>query len=267
MENLGNRYALVSGASTGLGRCFALELARRGINTVLVALPGSGLQQTVAESRRQGVQSVGFEADLSDQTQLERLCERINAGFQLGMLINNAGCGGTRCFTDSVNDYWERIIKLNVWATTMLTHRLLPNLMQAGKAYILNVSSMAAFTPIGYKTVYGASKSYILHFTRSLYAELRPEHVQVSVVTPGPMMTNEDVCRRIRKQGLFGKIGLLSPEKVARISLNRLFHRQSIILPGWMNKLNWALMQVIPVAVRLPLVSRVVAREIKQRQQ
>lgn len=263
MEKLKNSYALVTGASSGLGRCFALELARRGMNTILVALPHSGLQDIVRESKKRGVQCIGIEADLSDALQLEKLCEHLNADYHIDVLINNAGCGGTRSFMDPGNDYWEHIIKLNVWATTMLTHRLLPNLMHANKAYILNVSSMAAFTPIGYKTVYAASKSYILNFTRSLYEELRSEHIQVSVVTPGPMMTNEDVCKRIRQQGLFGRIGLLSPEKVARISLNKLFRHHSIILPGWTNKVNWTLMKLVPVKVRLPLVSRVVAREIK----
>lgn len=258
-----NNYALITGASSGLGKCFALELARRGFNTILVALPGSNLQETVSESRRSGVKCIGFETDIADEGQLDLLCDNINSRYQLVLLINNAGCGGTKCFMDQGQDYWQHMIKLNVLATTTLTHRLLSNLMQADKAYILNVSSMAAFTPIGYKTVYAASKSYILYFTQSLSEELRPEHIHISVVTPGPMLTNEDVCKRIRKQGLFGRIGLLSPERVARISLNRLFRNQQIILPGLINKLNWLLMKIVPVGVRLPLVSRIIAREIE----
>lgn len=262
MENLGNQYALVTGASSGLGRCFALELARRGINTILVSLPDSGLQTIVEESKKQHVDSIGFEMDLSDESQLNALCDRINADYQLALLINNAGCGGTRCFADSVKDYWNHMIKLNVWVTTMLTHRLLPNLMQAKEAYILNVSSMAAYTPIGYKTVYGASKSYILHFTRSLCVELQSTHIHVSVVTPGQMMTNKDVCRRIQRHGWLGKIGLLSPERVAQISLRQLFRHKSVILPGWPNKLNRMAMKLIPDQISIPLVSQIIKKEI-----
>jgi len=97
----------------------------------------------------------------------------INADYPLFMLIDNAGIGGTESFADCGPDYLDRIIQLNVRATTLLTHQLLPNLRQASQAYILNVSSMAAFSPVGYKTIYPASKRYIHDFTRGLYEELR----------------------------------------------------------------------------------------------
>ncbi|MCI9245457.1 MAG: SDR family NAD(P)-dependent oxidoreductase [Alistipes sp.] len=172
-ETTFTRYALVTGASSGLGRCFALELARQGVDTVLVALPGSGLATTVDEARKQNIRCVGLEADLSDREQLSKVCRKINADYPLFMLIDNAGIGGTESFADCGPDYLDRIIQLNVRATTLLTHQLLPNLRQASQAYILNVSSMAAFSPVGYKTIYPASKRYIHDFTRGLYEELR----------------------------------------------------------------------------------------------
>lgn len=89
-------------------------------------------------------------------------------------------------------------------ATSLLTHQLLPNLQKSSKAYVLNVSSLAAFSPIGYKTVYPASKAFIHSFSRGLYQELKDTNVFVSVVNPGPMKTNAEVSRRIEEQG-FGQ--------------------------------------------------------------
>ena len=81
------------------------------------------------------------------------------------MLINNAGIGGSKKFSDASGSYIEKIIQLNVLATSLLTHQLLPNLQKSSKAYVLNVSSLAAFSPIGYKTVYPASKAFIHSFS------------------------------------------------------------------------------------------------------
>lgn len=258
-----NRYALVTGAGSGLGRCYALYLAELGIDTVLVDLPGSELDRTIQQARQAGTECTGFYADLTDDAQLSGLCETVNRNYPIYILINNAGVGGTQRFTTCGPDYIDRIILLNVRATTMLTKQLLPNLMKAPKAYILNVSSMAAFSPIGYKTVYPASKSYIHNFTRSLNEELRHTGVSVSVVHPGPMKTNPDVTMRIERQGICGKLGLLSPEEVARKSINGLFKKKTVILPGWSNKLNRVLMRLVPTDIRLPLMSHFVARELK----
>lgn len=125
------RYALVTGASQGLGRCYALELARCGIDTVLVSLPDSGLNEVVIESRRLGVRCIPFEIDLCDEEALSVLCRDVNAGYPLFMLINNAGTGGTRRFASCTSDYLDRILHLNVSVPTLLTFYLLPNLQRA----------------------------------------------------------------------------------------------------------------------------------------
>ncbi len=87
--------------------------------------------------------------------------------------------------------------------------------------------------------------------------------MSVSVVHPGPMKTNPDVTMRIERQGICGKLGLLSPEEVARKSINGLFKKKTVILPGWSNKLNRVLMRLVPTDIRLPLMSHFVARELK----
>jgi short-subunit dehydrogenase len=178
------------------------------------------------------------------------------------MLINNAGIGGTSEFEKTNGSLINNIILLNVRATALLTHQLLPLLKQNQPAWILNVASMASFSPIGYKTVYPASKVFVLSFSRGLHEELKGSGVFVSVVHPGPMKTNEDSTRRIEKQGMLAKMGLLSPEVMAKKTLDKLFRKDTLILIGWINKLNWLLMKTIPVWVRLPLITQIVKREI-----
>lgn len=257
------RYALVTGASSGLGRCYALELARQGIDTLLVALPGSGLDEVVAASKQYGVECVPFETDLCNEKVLHELCWEIDARYSLFMIINNAGTGGTKRFTTCTPNYLDCMLRLNMRVPVLLTRYLLANLRRAPEAFILNVASMAAFSPIGFKTIYPASKRFVLHFSLGLREELRGTGVSVSCVAPGPMKTNAEITSRIERQGVFGRLGLLSPEKVARISLRDLFHHKTMILPGWSNRINRLLLGLIPLSVRIRLMSRVISRELE----
>ncbi len=261
-NNTEHHFALVTGASQGLGRCYALELARMGISTLLVALPDSGLDEVVAESRLLGVECVPFEVNLCDEDALTELCSAINASYRISILINNAGTGGSKCFSDSSKEYLEKILRLNVWVPTLLIRNLLPNLRSSEKAFILNVSSMAAFSPTGFKTIYPATKRFVLHFSLGLREELRSSNISVTTVTPGPMKTNAEVTKRIKCQGIFGRLGLLSPDEVARKSLKGLFSHKAIVLPGLSNKINYFLLSCIPTNIRARLMSSVISREV-----
>lgn len=258
----GMEYAVVTGASSGLGRAFAFELAGRGKNLVLVSLPGEGLPCLANQLKSIGVCVEHYETDLTLHENVHAFTEWVNKLFRISILINNAGVGGTRRFLEADAGYINRIIQLNVMSTSLITRALLPNLMLQKKAYILNVSSMAAFSPMGFKTVYPASKAFIHHFTRGLYQELRDTNVFVSVVNPGPMKTNHDITQRINRQGWLGKLGLLSPEKVAAISIRQLLKHDTMIMLGWGNGFSWLLMKTIPIWLRLPLLTKAIEREI-----
>lgn len=255
-------YALVTGASQGLGKAFVYELANRHINVLLVGLPDEHLEKTTLHLRTLGCKADYFETDLTQKQNIENLAEWVNTKYNISILINNAGCGGTKDFMAADINYLDRIIQLNVMAPALLTRLLLPNLMKQEQAYVLNVSSMAAFSPIGYKTVYPASKSFVHRFTRGLHQEFANTNVFFSVVHPGPMKTNNEVSERIEKQGLFGKIGLLSPERVAEISIRQLFKKDSLIILNRANGIVWLLMFLIPIWIRLPLLTRGVKREL-----
>lgn len=256
------QYALVTGAGQGLGSAFSEALARRGIHVLMTALPGERLTAFAAHlSARYGIFTDCLECDLTDTAGIARLVAWAGA-YPVSILINNAGVGGTASFEAARASVIDRIILVNVRATAMITHQMLPVLKRARPAWILNVSSMASFSPIGYKTVYPASKVFVQHFSRGLFEELRGTGIFVSVVHPGPMKTNADSTLRIERQGMLGRIGLVSPEVLAEKALRRLFKKDSLILVGWMNKLNWLLMKTIPIWIRLPLVTRLIKREL-----
>jgi uncharacterized protein len=256
------KYAVITGASHGLGKAFAFELAKRKINVILISLPGEGLEELSEALIMKGIEAYYYETDLTEKTNIESTAAWINKQFDVFMLINNAGLGGTKKFTDADTEYLNRIIQLNVTTPSLLTRAILPNLMRTEQAYVLNVSSMAAFSPMGYKTVYPASKAFVHHFTRGLYEELRDTNVFVSVVNPGPMKTNKDVTTRIERQGFFGRMGLLSPEKVAEISIRQLFKRDTMIMLNLSNGFNWLLLRFVPIWLRLPLLTRAIRREL-----
>ncbi|MBK1441626.1 SDR family NAD(P)-dependent oxidoreductase [Parapedobacter sp. ISTM3] len=257
-------YALITGASQGLGKAFALELASRQINTILVSLPGEGLDFVASQVVALGQEAHCYETDLTQKDNIVALAAWVNERFALSILINNAGCGGTQRFQDVTVDYLDRIIQLNVKATSLLTHQLLPNLMKRDKAYVLNVGSVAAYSPIGYKTVYPASKAFVYSLTRGLYQEFADSNVFFSLVNPGPMMTNADSASRLQQQGFFATMGLLTPDQVAAISIRRLFKRDSLIMLNWVNKLTWMVMKFLPVYIRLPLLTNAIKKEINR---
>ncbi|MDC8104302.1 SDR family NAD(P)-dependent oxidoreductase [Chryseobacterium sp. B21-037] len=254
-------FAVVTGASQGLGKAFVENLAKKKINVILISLPGQNvayLSEKIAETY--DVKTHYYEIDLSINENVMYITEKLNRSFNIHILINNAGLGGTRKFVDATPDYINTILQVNVMATSLMTHQLLPNLLKQPKAYILNVSSMAAFSPIGFKTVYPASKTFIHSFSRGLHEELKDTNVFVSVVNPGAMKTNKDVCERIEKQGFLGKLTLLDPNKVAARCVNQLFKRDSVIM---VNPISWLVMKILPIWIKLPLMTNAIKKEIE----
>jgi short-subunit dehydrogenase len=254
-------FAVVTGASQGLGKAFVEHLAKKRINVILISLPNQNvkeLSERIAESYE--VKTHYYEIDLSSNENVLNLTDELNRSFNIHILINNAGLGGTQKFVDATPQYINTILQVNVMATSMMTHQLLPNLLRQPKAYILNVSSMAAFSPIGFKTVYPASKTFIHSFSRGLHEELKDTNVFVSVVNPGAMKTNIDVCKRIEKQGFLGKLTLLDPNKVAARCVNQLFKRDSVIM---VNPISWLVMKILPIWIKLPLMTNAIKKEIE----
>lgn len=259
------KYSLITGASGGLGKDLATECARMRRNLLLTALPGEYIEDLgLRLSQEFNVDVKTFEANLTVLEDINHLADFISENYEIDMLINNAGLGGVKLFIEASPEYIEKIVLLNMYALVMLTRLLLPNLKRQGKAYILNIASMASFSPMPYKTVYPASKAFVYSFSRGLDAELKGTGVSVSVAHPGGMKTNAEVTRRIENHNRIIRVTTLSSRKVAQICIKGLLKRRKLIIPGFFNKMSWLLLKITPLWLRLSMMRSSLGKYIKK---
>lgn len=242
------QYAVITGAGTGLGRAYAFELARREINLILISLPHEGLDRTTQQLREFGIDVRCYETDLTSHQHVADVAQWINSGFEVALLINNPDAGDLKRLRDAGPEHLNTNVQLNLMSISLLTRALLPNLIRQRKAYILNVSDTGAFVPTGFKRFYKPSVASIHHFSRSLYYELQNTSVFVSVVNPGPIKKTGDLPGR----GILERLWGLTPERVAGISIRRLFRREAVILPGPGSVVNWIWRKMVSFRSRLP---------------
>ncbi|HEX6192343.1 MAG TPA: SDR family NAD(P)-dependent oxidoreductase [Chitinophagaceae bacterium] len=247
-----NVYTLVTGASEGFGKALSIECARRGMNLILVALPGEELKSLKNYiEKNYAVKAIYFEADLSNNEECSGLFASIREKeLQVNILINNAGIGGTHGFEERDAAYYQRLIALNVVAPTLLTHFFLPMLRAHNRSFILNVSSMAGLFVVPNKQVYGGTKSYLLAFSRSLRRELKDKNVSVSTICPGGM--NTTLAQIVRNQTLsgIGRWSVMNPENVASVAIESMLRGSEIIIPGRWNRFIVFLNMVLPGIIK-----------------
>jgi len=244
-------YTLITGASAGLGKAFAIQCARMGMNLVLIALPGGqahSLARHIMEEYPVDVRA--FEFDITDVDQLQYHLPAIVDAYPVDFLINNAGVGGTAPMAETPLENIDRIIQLNVRGTALLTRIMIPHLLEQTRSHILNISSMAAFTPIAYKTVYPASKAFITSFSLGLREEFAGTGLSVSVACPGPILTNSGTARR-------------PTHEIAKVAIRLTLAGQPVIIPGVANRISHFLMQLMPGNLRLRIISREVKKEMQ----
>ncbi|TAL43143.1 MAG: SDR family NAD(P)-dependent oxidoreductase [Chitinophagaceae bacterium] len=245
-------YTLITGASEGFGKALALECARRKMNLILVALPGSGLNHlTCYIERNFDVKVLFFEHDLAKKEECYHLYEEINdRGLAMNVLINNAGMGGSHFFEDRDTGYYHRQIELNVVAPTILTHLFLDTLKKNQPSHILYVGSLAGFFYLPGKQVYGGTKSYLFAFSKSLRKELLSKKVYVSIICPGGMNTNLALTVMNRHQKGFNRWCLMKPEEVAAIAIRKMLQKKEVIIPGKWNRFFMLLDKLIPTRIK-----------------
>ncbi|MDD5508718.1 MAG: SDR family NAD(P)-dependent oxidoreductase [Bacteroidales bacterium] len=258
-------YTLITGGSKGIGKALALECALRGMDLLLVALPGEELEETAEEIRRKYEVSVHtFAIDLTQLQGPEKVHQWCTQnGYSVNILINNAGTGGTAVFGHSDPSYTDNLIMINIRALTLLTHLFVPSMKQLPQAYILNMASMGAFFAIPYKTVYSSSKAYVLNFTQALRAELRKTSVSVSVICPSGVQTSEEVNGRINAHGWKGRLTKSAVEELSKEAIDNMLKKKAVIIPRCANKLLLVLHKLMPKALSQYLVVREFEKEMR----
>lgn len=243
-----NLYTLITGASEGFGRALAIECAARKMNLILVALPDSKLH-SLAETliQKYAIDVIAIEKDLSIEENCIMLYKQVEElKLPVNMLINNVGISSTMFFSEGSIDFYQKQVKLNVVTTTLLTSLFLDMLKTNKPSHILNVGSLSCFFYLAKKQVYGATKSYIYSFSKSLRGELSDEGVNVSVICPGGMNTNETIIQTNKANNWLARQSIMNPEEVAPIAIKGLLNRKEIIIPGRMNKLFLLIDKLLP---------------------
>lgn len=221
--------ALVTGASSGIGRDIARELAGRGIDLVLTARRQDRLEELAQEL---SVETVVIPCDLSREEDCYALFERC-CGLGVNILVNNAGFGQFGTFAENDMQRELDMLDVNVRALQILMKLFLREFKAKNDGYILNVASSAAFQPGPMLAVYYATKAYVLRLSEAVYEELRREKskVHISILCPGPVRTEFDTAAEVR----FSVKGL-SSRKVARYAVRKMFRARLVIVPGFLMK-------------------------------
>ena len=257
--NSNNEYALITGASLGIGKEIALELSRRKINTLLVALDTPELyavRDHISEKYKTNVDV--FAADLTSPDSAEEIyawCKKHN--YVIRILINNAGFGEGGYFENIPLERYCKMIDLNNKAYIAMIHRFLPDMKKMGDTHIMNTSSMEATLPLPYKAVYTGTKNFVYAYSLALNQEVRRFGVKVSILCPGPVLTNEGGLQRLKAQGAKAKIMLMMPDEVARVAVKNMLKGMLIIVPG---KLNWwitKIQKLIPTRLKMKLLEKI----------
>jgi short-subunit dehydrogenase len=246
MPETNNRYALITGASMGIGFELARLFAEDGYNLIVVARTREDLEKAATEFSKYGVDVVSIAKDLFQPQAAFELYDEVKArGLIVDVLVNDAGQGQYGLFVESDINRLLDIIQLNVSSLTVLTHLFLKDMVARNEGKILQLASIASELPGPWQAVYHATKAYVLSFTEALINELKDSAVSMTALQPGA--TDTDFFNKAEMQE--SKIldtKLSDPAKVARDGYEALMKGDDKIVSGFKNKAMVSMSNVMP---------------------
>ncbi|MDX5298275.1 MAG: SDR family oxidoreductase [Gammaproteobacteria bacterium] len=253
------RTALITGASAGIGAAFARHLAKEGYALLLVARRQERLQALADELTRQhGVRCDLLAADLNEPSAPETIMAYAQReGIEIDVLINNAGLSGKSAFAETPWPQLAGEIQLMITAPTELCHRVLPGMRARGWGRIINLSSLAAFSPPGASLLYTGIKSYVLSMSQSLDMELKPQGIHVTALCPG--FTHSEFHDTMGTRDVADKLPALlwqEAEEVVREGWEAVMKGKPVCVPGIVNKLVAGSVRPLPVSLQYFLGNR-----------
>ena len=242
------KTALITGASSGIGKALAYQFAKDGYHLVLAARGVARMQAVADDLQKQfNVVVTVIGADLETHDGAAQLHAEVKArGIVLSALVNNAGYGAYGEFKDSALAPELTMMQLNMTTVVVLTKLFLPDLL-ATRGYILNTASTAAFQPGPYMAVYYASKSFVLSFSEAIASELEGTGVTVTALCPGPTASGFQDKADLGNSALVKGKKLPTSEEVAALGYRAMQRGQRVYIPGFM---NWAMAQSMRITPR-----------------
>ncbi len=245
-------YALITGASKGIGKVIALALAAKGYNVLLVAR-SEDLLKTVAEeiNLKLKVEVRYFAIDLSETTAAQKVFNWVSQNnLDVSILVNNAGYGLSGPFESYPLDQHLTMLQVNCTTLIQLTYLFLPELKKQPQAHILNISSSAAYQAVPYLSLYAASKAMVLSFSRGLRYELRKTSVNVTCVCPGSTDTDFATRAQVGEKAMktAQKVNM-TPEQVGKAAVDAMLAKKAEVITGVINKLGGFITWLLPKSV------------------
>ncbi|MBN1647493.1 MAG: SDR family oxidoreductase [Spirochaetales bacterium] len=266
MRKTENNWALITGASGGIGLEFAKQLAAKGYHIIAAARNRKKLDELCAGLKKQyGISALAVQSDLSKRGAAGSLYKAATAAGTIEILINNAGIGVFGLCENLAAADVDAMIQLNITALTLLCGSFAGYFRKQGKGYILNVGSMAGNWPEPYLASYAASKSYVNSYSIALALELRGSGVSVSCVEPGFVNTAFDDNAQIKSENYrkFSSKNSLSAARVASIGLRMMFRKKRHGIAGAANKVAAFFTRMLPKTLQAAIIKTSVARLIK----
>jgi short-subunit dehydrogenase len=247
--------AVITGASSGIGRAFAEQIAEAQHDLVLVARTRERLERLANELReRHRIEAFTHVADLEDARALAELEARLRA-TPPDLLVNSAGFGTAGAFSELPIEREDALLRVNVIALVRLTHACLPGMLARGSGGIINVSSLAGEVPSGFNATYGGSKAFVTSFTQALYEELAGTPVRIQCLLPGLTRTEWAEIAGIDTSRT-PDLAISDPKDVAAASLAALASGRAVCVPGLPNRMLSLVQRVMP----RPWMRRITAR-------
>nr|WP_294944865.1 SDR family oxidoreductase [uncultured Mucilaginibacter sp.] len=247
MSNTG-KYALITGASSGIGCELAKLFAKDGYNLAIVGRDRHTLEHKAGEFRQQGIEVKIFEKDLFNRDQVFALCEEVRAeNLLIDVLVNDAGQGLYGEFKHNDIERELKIIDLNIAALTIITKHFVKEMVARNSGKILNLASIASTAPGPWQAVYHATKAYVLSLTEAIREELKHTEVSITALLPG--VTDTDFFNKAGMQNskaVQDKTAMANPADVAKDGYDALMAGDDKVVSGIKNKVQVALSSVTP---------------------
>jgi len=240
-------WAIVTGASSGIGLEFARELARRGHPVLAIARRRERLDALAKEAAERGGRIESLSADLATEQGLVLVLRRLDELGEIELLINNAGVATAGDFVGASPDQVIGEIRVNVEAVVKLAQHVLGPMVRRRGGAVINLASVVGFQPFPHFAVYAATKAFVLSFTEALAEELKGTGVRILALCPGSVRTEIDVFAH--NEGLLGKLPSLTAQQVVKTGLQALDNGRVVKVVGGLNRF-------------LPFMDRLMPRQI-----